>query len=1831
MRLQKRFDPIETSRKIETAYRDYLTTTIRFDDERYQAQLTELLATPRHLAKGPYLEMAWPYRASCSLRDLVREGVLCESMLSLGDIDPDRKLYVHQERAIRKAAEGRNYIVVTGTGSGKTECFLLPILNDILAEFERDGASPGIRAILLYPMNALANDQLKRLRSMLAGTPITFGRYTGETADSLNGRHGALEKWWKENPGVERMKNELISREEMRKTPPNILLTNYSMLEYMLLRPTDARLFGSAFGGSWRHLSIDEAHVYSGSLGSEIALLIRRLKARVETEIGRPLDLHCYATSATIGTDSAEDLSRVASFAQDLFGEPFSADPQRDMDVITSERDLPSSVVAEHASWTMPLKVWERLNDLLPTMDGEFAQPDDLASALEGVAPEEGVAHVRAAAPADLPLALGKLLLCEGSTISLVRYATENDLLDLTGDEDIASIGIEGIGSGRGAYKTLAHIVEVLSFAQRSSGVPILSARYHAFLRAPEGLFLNLSTNQLTDKKGITGASSMGSYSVPQYEVSICRHCGEAYLLGHESNPVAGMGACAWLDPQHEGTDTLDEDFEPREYYRMLDAEHVESDKDSQEKLVWLCPECGSLSAERDGGGHRFEHPVVPRIPLGGGGTAREDDARCYHCGYQNRYAIQPMRVSPEAAGSVVCYELVRAVPPFDDGRNKEAEKSGVVEASPKTDEIDFDTELDGDFDFDIDLDFDDDDDAVSIGGVAPEDDSNEGSRSGSVICFSDRRQDAAFFAPAFERTYDRITTRQLIRQAIEDLAGRDGTCTMKDLVRWFCERDRASFGNGFATFREESDVARRDMAAAWVLDELMPEDSRNSLAGLGVVSVQPKAYLTFMAGQKGKKYLDKVRSQISMMTGLPWTADDVSVMLRRCLESLRERGALNRTSAQFRYQLSRTGTRPISLDPVKASDKCIAFAGTPAAPNLRREFLKRYVAAHFDTELSGEMATKVLAAFHKVLIVILDGQLKKITGRSYVTKVDGGYLISPALWEFSLGDDEDPGFLCDTCGCETHYDTGGVCPTRKCMGALEPITPQGNVSKDQFYKRTYTEQAHPIRIEEHTAQLSSDEARTIQQDFVDGKVNVLSCTTTFELGVDVGDLRAVFLRDVPPSPANYAQRAGRTGRRAGMPGFAVTFARLRPHDLTHYRKPSSIIKGEILPPSCYLSNATIALRHVFAVALSQYFRDAEQGQEYADTFDSFLSLKDRNPEGIDLLSEYLAAKPESISRQLERVLPKEAIANGRADRVQLDDWGWVDALLNKESGRLVNAHLRQRDDYMRLQESIDQAVAEGNPTKALVKQKVQNAIKNENTISVLAENGVLPKYGFPTDLVTLRLDEDESKAEGKRIDLSRGMSTAIREYAPGSEIVAHKQVWRSVGFRKMPDKPLELRRYGTCEHCGAFAWAIDTDDELVECPVCHEEVYLGHRLIVPVDGFEGERVRDRRAGERRPRNMGYVSAKFWQKWEDDTEEGVELFVGGTITTRASANGRIVLLNYGPSASGFNVCLSCGAAQPQTGGRGSWPKRGYCKHEHPQHIHALGTDFVSDVLELKIQFSSPSAAAQFGDDDWLSARWAIANAAAQVLEVPGAELGVTELEGYVPNGRALLIYDSVPGGAGRAFQLKRLLRDVLEQAYALVDKDCCSEDSCCYSCLCNYFNQPVHARMTRGGARRVLAQLMMGAADGAPVVSTPVERVERKETMPQSREMHIDPVLEEGYDFSDEGFSRACEAAADIVEDLQVEERAILNKLASWGRRFELDVPLVNVPIAEDIYATLLWPETHVMLLAEADEQFLYKMAGGPCGITDWEVLHLREADLTRIMDLLKGDSEWLA
>ena len=1733
----KEFNPIEAARRVEESYREYIAATIHFADVDLQKQLESILSKRSYLAKGPILEAAPPYRKDKTVAELVDEGVLCKSMMGLGNgdvelFDPYRPLYVHQVRAIRKAVAGRNYAVVTGTGSGKTECFLLPIFNDILREFEEGGGpSAGIRAMILYPMNALANDQLKRLRMLLKGTDITFGRYTGDTEETES---RALQKWKEENPGLAKLPNEIISREEIRKNPPNILLTNYSMLEYLLLRPEDAPLFSGVFGVNWRHIAIDEAHVYSGALGTEIAYLLRRLKARIESETGKMPELHCYATSATIGTE--EDMPKVAQFAQGLFGEPFCSEGS-DLDVVTSEKDRPQDALDEAPWGTLPLAAWAELRRVLDDPEHDIRKvletadvPKDVLSRMDGERPLLG---------------LGKVLLGEESTGKLVRRCEKT--LDLTDLRHIEDLGIDELtGDDKGA-ETLTAMVEVLSSAQRSKDVPILTSRYHSFLRAPEGIFINLHTRKLTPSKTIAEKYD-DSNDTPVYEVSVCRHCGKAYILGNEE-PAKGA-VTAWLNPRHEGTNA-DDEFLPRTFYRLLADE---SESDSDEKVQWLCPICGSLHHGADGGAHRFAHESTPRIPLAlnqvESKQADEETACCRHCGYQSRVAIQSMRVSPEAAGSVVCYDLVREIPPFE---------------KEEPDEYDWFADL------------------------------SEEHRAGSVICFSDKRQDAAFFAPAMERTYNSITRRQLIREAVETKSVGGEGCKPSAAVNWIAstanKRHRGLLGED-----------KKSQATAWILDELAAEDSRNSLEGLGVLRIEPTEFNEGFSDSKVKNLVAKRVAQLNA-SGIAWiTEEDYALFAKVCLELLRERNVIEVPEgvSSLRNNREKRGNFVIlSSDGKTAPKDAVQFASASisAIENKRSAFIRKYAERVHGIDLSRESSLKVLQELFAFMSQYLGGFFGS---DNYLVGQKEKFRLNMDIWTMYPHSDDDILYRCDTCGCETHLDTHGVCTTTKCDGTMVKMTFAEARDKDRYYKAVYQEEALPINIQEHTAQLSSKKAREIQSDFIKGDVNVLSCTTTFELGVDVGDLRAIFMRNVPPTAANYTQRAGRVGRRAGKPGFAITFARLRPHDIAHFDDPERIISGETKVPVCHLDNDAIAARHVFAVALSDFFRYANKGlgKDYSHVYNDFMDLSVEEPDGLQELRDYLASRPEGIRRQLARIIPQGLAVS---DEIDVEGWRWVAKLVapidqkgRRDGGRLPFAHSLKHADFERLQEGIEQNKdVDGRLASNLLRS--MDTLKKERTISILAENGILPKYGFPTDLVELHLPEMEQSIEDNRLSLARGMRQAIREYAPGSEIVAGKTLWKSIGIKRPKGQELQIRRYGKCPECETFVWPIENYDDMGECPVCHSKFELEKKMLIPSYGFVGEKNK-KGIGLRKPRSKGYASVHFSQHWTNEAVKADVLFPGGMVRTRYAGNGQLCVLNE--PRSGFQVCALCGGAAVE----GEKIKHlHWCEKSNPSprinRFNALGTSFVSDVLELIFDIDSAPSCVR---EDWEAVMWALFTAAAKILDAPETELGGTIYENDM-HGMSLLIYDDVPGGAGHARQLSDRVSELVEEAYRVVDGHCgCGEETCCYGCIANYYNQTKQSRLSRGAAKRLLGALLFAPENEAS-----------KSPAPQHDKAFRLEVSQGGPSLG--ALSLAEALAISIYSDASDAWRGLLQDLAGLCSQSRREVPDKDVevfgPDGTSAYATLVWRTSRVMLLNEEDAaDFDEEFGAAWRDVTDWSV-----------------------
>lgn len=367
-------NPVLTSQKVFERYVSYITTTFMLKDKTLNQQIDSALNEKSRFSKGPIIEATPPFETGKSLRQLMDEGVLTNAFADLQStsLPVDRSLYLHQEQTIRKIChEKRNAVVATGTGSGKTESFIIPILNYLLTQKQQNQLTPGVRALLLYPMNALANDQMKRLRELLKNRPeITFGIYTGETEEKYHSGYEKYKRMHQQQP----LPNELISREQMKKTPPHILLTNYAMLEYLMLRPADNVFFQGPYSNQWKFVVIDEAHTYTGAKGIEMAMLIARLKSTIGIETGH---LSCIMTSASLG-NGREDFGLVSDFASKIFREPFDTG-----DVIEATK----KTFVQSKVWGIPaVNIYENINLWLESVERDQERLTDILK--EGRVPE---------------------------------------------------------------------------------------------------------------------------------------------------------------------------------------------------------------------------------------------------------------------------------------------------------------------------------------------------------------------------------------------------------------------------------------------------------------------------------------------------------------------------------------------------------------------------------------------------------------------------------------------------------------------------------------------------------------------------------------------------------------------------------------------------------------------------------------------------------------------------------------------------------------------------------------------------------------------------------------------------------------------------------------------------------------------------------------------------------------------------------------------------------------------------------------------------------------------------------------------------------------------------------------------------------------------------------------------------------------------------------------------------------------------------------------------------------------------------------------------------
>ena len=561
-------NPIERSQYINSQYKEYLRSSFEFKTPKLQ-KLFEQQLEVEELFKGPFVDLNLPFQRGMSLDEMIADGAVCRSFRRLGDMNFERPLYSHQEESIRHICSGRSAIITTGTGSGKTESFLYPILNELMSDVEKGNREVGVRAIFLYPMNALVNDQIDRVRKILTHCPeITYGFFTGETKETVPKNY--REKYGAENDTFI-PENELVSREEIRNNPPHLLFTNYSMLEYLLIRPNDYSIFSPERLNNWKFVVLDEAHSYYGSLGIELSLLMRRLTGLA------PKKPRFILTSATLGEQGKSE-NEIVNFARSLTSASFDI-----QDIIFSKRITLSS---------------SKLNY---TIDGEdyFEIKKNKDDMLTIRTIGEKYKHINSM---DLKSYLYELFIGDRNVLHLyetLKNGSKSFKNILTSfDNPITS-------------EQLIDLIDLINMAEKD-GIGIFDLKYHSFVRPLAGAYVTLGEDP---QLSLTKTNMIGDLKA--FEAGNCRYCNSPYIIGkiqrNESNGLEYLYQNKEVDIYENYGNN---EFVSIDYFLMnneLNEEEVDHDILEEYKVCAKCAAihvAGNLNARRCTCGDSYQYSI---------------------------------------------------------------------------------------------------------------------------------------------------------------------------------------------------------------------------------------------------------------------------------------------------------------------------------------------------------------------------------------------------------------------------------------------------------------------------------------------------------------------------------------------------------------------------------------------------------------------------------------------------------------------------------------------------------------------------------------------------------------------------------------------------------------------------------------------------------------------------------------------------------------------------------------------------------------------------------------------------------------------------------------------------------------------------------------------------------------------------------------------------------------------------------------------------------------------------------------------------------------------
>lgn len=1633
-------DVFDLRSRLVADYQSYTRSFIKIRDPRILAFVDNALNAGAFWPE-PLLQLNPTFLPGGTIDDLIEKGVLhseCARIFRIDKSDSDHTgkqllLHTHQREAILKAKEGKSYVLTSGTGSGKSLTYIVPIVDHVL----RNGSGRGIQGIVVYPMNALANSQDEELKKFLekgypaGGSPVRFARYTGQEKGEV--------------------------REAIRSNPPDILLTNYMMLELLLTRTGDRELVRAAQG--LRFLVFDELHTYRGRQGADVALLIRRCRQAFGGH-----EITCIGTSATMASGgSTEDQRReVAAAGQALFGVPFGAEQVigETLERATPEADFTDGRVIERARAAVS-------SAAAPSDDYEEFRLHPLASWIEstfGVREEEDTRRLIRQIPRRL----------QGDEIENQRSAAA-ELAALTSSDP-----------ERCAEVLRGYLLQGARLRRsESSRFPIFAFRLHQFFTRGDTVWATLERETDRHLEITKKAAKPGDPEKPLFPLVFCRHCGTAYYrVKIVSNEPARI-----VLPREDRRDEDDDGKSDGYIHISEDAPWPRVDGASVlERLPEFMKEPTAQGVERVRPESRgdipepiFVDPLGRIVPEGAGAPAaliRRNFLFCLEpsCGVaytksqrSERNKLATLGVDNRSTATTIL--AVRALIELQRDKDLKQEARKLLSFTDNRQDASLQAGHFNDF--------------AQVALL----------RSGLHKATTERSPAGLRHGELSRGVFDAMQLRFDEYAADPEVRGPARNAThdaLRRVIDYHLYRDLQRGWRVTAPNLEDCGLLAFDY------DGLRGEDGLVGNAGMWDTGFSVKQ------GRESDLFIDAPAA----LRGCP--VETRAEILRTLLDVMRRALAIKVDVLDPQKQLDlveHTKSRLLEDTVWYLEDARELTKASVAYPRAKRQqdvpaffvssygsygrYLKRSLAQHLSRGASlGRSEVDEIIRF-------LFLALKRY---GIVEQVRSGR------------DEDDPGYQINADALLWLPGDGEVRPLdrTRLLDAGE-IPPEVNRYFVECYRR-FVDLKCVLEAREHTAQVTSEDREEREDRFRTGELPLLFCSPTMELGIDIAQLNLVNLRNVPPTPANYAQRSGRAGR-GGQPALVFTYCAGRsPHDQYFYREPSRMVAGVVAPPRIDLRNRDLVRSHIYAIWMEVAKPDLGK------TITTVLDLTPVDGKLPLAVKEALTRELRSPAHRAASLAKANQVIAGIRSELQTTAWfhaGWVAEVLEQVERSfdsacdrwrsLYRAAVRQRELHHRIVGDHARPEIERNHSRRLRAQaesQIRLLTEAEGiyegdfySYRYFATEGFLPGYNFPRLPISAYVPGRRQR-KGRDEFVSRPRFLAISEFGPRALVYhegARYRVYKvNLDFGSDDIEATHELPTATMKRCPKCGYAhLEQGSNLAEiCDRCGAALDGSARIdnLVQLQNVSLKLAQRITCDEEERQRFGYKIASSYRFPEIGgrlDRRDAEVFCGGILTVRLSYGDATDLYRMnlgwanqrGTQPAGFNLDLE----------RGYW-SRNQADEDDRDDATAQArlqrvVPYVKDAKNaLVLRFEPPRPGPEMA-----SLQAAFKQAIQQHFQLEPREL-VSEPMPSQHDRQEILFYEASEGGAGVLRQLVEdaavlpaLARRALEICHydpdSLEDRGASRCGRACYQCLLEYGNQPDHRDLDRGLIRGLLSEL----------------------------------------------------------------------------------------------------------------------------------------------------------